>query len=94
MNKELVVSGCKSPERNNTEESYPFSTSSSSSNLKETYEDQIIKNSMEPIPSTSRWFEEESLSHDVFISWKKDILGTICNKLSEPQRSAFIVVST
>jgi hypothetical protein len=92
MTQELVVAGCKSPDRKKAEESH-FAAAGSSRILGEAHEDPIVPNNMEPLPSSSTWSEEESLPQDLFLSWKKETLGTICSKLSERQRSAFIFVS-
>ena len=82
------MSGCKSPERSKSVAVGP------SRIIEETDELQIVAKSMEPVPSNSEWVEESGLSEDFFFSWKKDTVRTICDQLSERQRSAFIFVST
>ena len=52
-----------------------------------------LQRSMEPVPSSSSTKAEEGFLQDYFISWKKETVSTICDKLSDRQRSAFIFVS-
>ena len=54
---------------------------------------ESLQRSMQPVPSSSSTKPEEGFSQDYFISWKKETVSTICDKLSDRQRSAFIFVS-
>ena len=89
-----MVAGCKSSERPKFDELYLSAVVASSTSREEKNDSGIVPEIMDAVPSTSTWSDEDGLPPDLFISWKKDTVGTICDKLSERQRSAFIFVSS
>ena len=91
MTRELPTVEGKSSERHKPV--YPTVADRPPTTSEETDDPQIEAERMEPGPSTSTCSEESSYPQDLFMSWKKDTVGTICDKLSERQRSAFIYVS-
>ena len=97
MIQNLEINGCKGEEPK-PKESVGFTRSKLARTVekssKSDFPDLVTRNMQSAsVPSTSTYQPEEGILQDYFISWKRKTVSTICDKLSDRQRSAFIFVS-